>query len=321
MQAQTDDGPTEKGNTTTQPTVSPPLARSAQSPRFLSPRFEREHQFGGDRAAAPAHHVTPRYFGTDSRGEEAREGAARQPFGFAGGLYDADTKLVRFGARDYDPETGRWTCKDPIGFAGRQGNQYAYVDGEPVNLIDPDGRHPIILVVVAGASVLLATSDREAAAAAIGSLAGAVMAPVLGALGRFFGSSGRGLVHLTGAGNDIVEQGILMGKGGIYATTRATAGRTGASLALRTGLSAEKATSAIIIPETAAQVFSRPVPMGLLTGLQRLSGMQCTPAGYIDLASGTFVRTGMNWNQPFFYGADAFLDGVTAVGASYATDQ
>jgi RHS repeat-associated protein len=32
-----------------------------------------------------------------------------QPFGFAGGLYDADTGLVRFGVRDYDAETGRWT--------------------------------------------------------------------------------------------------------------------------------------------------------------------------------------------------------------------
>ena len=41
-----------------------------------------------------------------------------QPFGFAGGLYDPDTKLVRFGARDYDPRTGRWTAKDPILFAG-----------------------------------------------------------------------------------------------------------------------------------------------------------------------------------------------------------
>jgi hypothetical protein len=27
-----------------------------------------------------------------------------QPFGFAGGLYDPDTKLVRFVARDYDAE-------------------------------------------------------------------------------------------------------------------------------------------------------------------------------------------------------------------------
>jgi hypothetical protein len=29
-----------------------------------------------------------------------------QPFGFAGGLYDTDTGLVRFGARDYDPVNG-----------------------------------------------------------------------------------------------------------------------------------------------------------------------------------------------------------------------
>ena len=39
------------------------------------------------------------------------------PFGFAGGLHDHDTGLVRFGYRDYDPEVGRWTAKDPIGFA------------------------------------------------------------------------------------------------------------------------------------------------------------------------------------------------------------
>ncbi len=36
-------------------------------------------------------------------------------FGFAGGLYDRDTGLIRFGFRDYDPDKGRWTAKDPIG--------------------------------------------------------------------------------------------------------------------------------------------------------------------------------------------------------------
>ena len=62
-----------------------------------------------------------------------------QPFGFAGGLYDPDTKLVRFGARDYDPQTGRWTAKDPIAFSGRDGNLYGYSFTDPTNLFDPSG--------------------------------------------------------------------------------------------------------------------------------------------------------------------------------------
>ena len=62
-----------------------------------------------------------------------------QPFGFAGGLYDPDTGLVRFGYRDYDPDTGRWLAKDPILFAGGQANLYLYCGGDPVNWIDPMG--------------------------------------------------------------------------------------------------------------------------------------------------------------------------------------
>lgn len=62
-----------------------------------------------------------------------------QPFGFAGGLYDPDTGLVRFGARDYDPEVGRWTAKDPILFAGGDTNLYTYVFNDPVNRLDPMG--------------------------------------------------------------------------------------------------------------------------------------------------------------------------------------
>lgn len=61
------------------------------------------------------------------------------PFGFAGGLYDYRTGMIRFGARDYDPETGRWLSKDPIRFNGGDTNLYGYVMADPVNFIDPSG--------------------------------------------------------------------------------------------------------------------------------------------------------------------------------------
>jgi RHS repeat-associated protein len=61
------------------------------------------------------------------------------PFGFAGGLYDPDTGYTHFGARDYDPEIGRWVSKDPIRFGGGQSNIYVYSFNDPVNFRDPSG--------------------------------------------------------------------------------------------------------------------------------------------------------------------------------------
>ena len=62
-----------------------------------------------------------------------------QPFGFAGGLYDQHTQLTRFGLRDYDAYSGRWTAKDPILFAAGDTNLYGYVFSDPVNWIDAFG--------------------------------------------------------------------------------------------------------------------------------------------------------------------------------------
>jgi RHS repeat-associated protein len=66
-----------------------------------------------------------------------------QPFGFAGGLYDERTKLVRFGARDYDPSIGRWTAKDPVLFDGGDTNLYDYVHSDPVNFADALGTQDV----------------------------------------------------------------------------------------------------------------------------------------------------------------------------------
>jgi RHS repeat-associated protein len=62
-----------------------------------------------------------------------------QPFGFAGGLYDGATGLVRFGAREFDPSIGRWISNDPIRFEGGDANLYAYSVNDPVNRLDPSG--------------------------------------------------------------------------------------------------------------------------------------------------------------------------------------
>jgi RHS repeat-associated protein len=65
-----------------------------------------------------------------------------QPFGYAGGIYEASSGLTRFWYRDYDAESGRWTSKDPIGFNGGDSDLYTYVRENPLGFIDETGRAP-----------------------------------------------------------------------------------------------------------------------------------------------------------------------------------
>ena len=84
------------------------------------------------------------------------------PVGFAGGLADSVTGLVRFGARDYDPEAGRWTARDPVLFRGHQVNLYAYVGNNPVQMVDPWGVWSIggsVYALVGGGGNLNCTWD------------------------------------------------------------------------------------------------------------------------------------------------------------------
>ena len=67
------------------------------------------------------------------------EGVAN-PFKYVGafGVMDEGNGLLYMRARYYDPATGRFISKDPIGWAGGL-NLYAYTGNNPVNRIDPTG--------------------------------------------------------------------------------------------------------------------------------------------------------------------------------------
>ncbi len=80
----------------------------------------------------------------------ADTGPSTLPIGFAGGLRDPDTSLVRFGARDYDTTAGRWTGPDPILYAAGDTNLYRYAGGDPVNATDPSGLMPWLPPTEAG---------------------------------------------------------------------------------------------------------------------------------------------------------------------------
>lgn len=47
--------------------------------------------------------------------------------------------LVYYRNRYYHPATGRFISEDPIGWASGQTNAYAYVNGNPVQNVDPFG--------------------------------------------------------------------------------------------------------------------------------------------------------------------------------------
>ena len=56
---------------------------------------------------------------------------------FPGQYYDGETGLHYNFIRYYDPSTGRYVTRDPIGLAGGDVNSYRYVGNNPLKIIDP----------------------------------------------------------------------------------------------------------------------------------------------------------------------------------------
>jgi RHS repeat-associated protein len=74
-------------------------------------------------------------------GETTATGSAFS-YGYTGRRYLPDFKLYDYRNRFYDPQTGRFIHRDPIGIWGDGiglGNGYAYVGNNPSNWIDPSG--------------------------------------------------------------------------------------------------------------------------------------------------------------------------------------
>jgi RHS repeat-associated protein len=68
----------------------------------------------------------------------AKTGTLDQPYQFSTKPYDAVNGLVNYGYRFYSPSISRWLNRDPLGELGDP-NLYQFLQGDPINNIDPDG--------------------------------------------------------------------------------------------------------------------------------------------------------------------------------------
>jgi RHS repeat-associated protein len=134
---------------------------------------------------------------------------------YAGMFYQQDSGLYLTHYRVYDPRTGRWLSRDPLGEVAGY-NLYPYVDGNPVSLTDPNGEFIWILAggaigaivnvsvtAIANGGFRNLTPQQFAAALAGGFVAGslgAVAGPLGGTLALELGFSSAGPLAVGATG-------------------------------------------------------------------------------------------------------------------------
>jgi RHS repeat-associated protein len=119
--------------------------------------YTRDH-LGSVREATDSTGVLKARFDYQPYGEQLVLAAGITPsFGFTGHFRHQASGINLTHYRGFDPGTGRWLSRDPLGEAAGL-NLYAYVYGDPINLVDPTGEHPCAVAAVGGAIVGLAYS-------------------------------------------------------------------------------------------------------------------------------------------------------------------
>ncbi|TDC48656.1 type IV secretion protein Rhs [Jiangella ureilytica] len=115
---------------------------AVRTPSDLTWVFNDHH--GTAQVAVDAATMTADVRRTDPFGNERGTAPANWPDnrGFVGGVHDERTGLTNLGAREYDPEQGRFLSVDSIIDPSdpQQTNAYAYANNNPVTMADPDGK-------------------------------------------------------------------------------------------------------------------------------------------------------------------------------------
>jgi RHS repeat-associated protein len=73
--------------------------------------------------------------------------AQKNPLRFSTKFQDNETGLLYYGYRYYNPETGRWPSRDPIGEKGGL-NLYGFCGNNPLMDFDPDGRYDVKFITL-----------------------------------------------------------------------------------------------------------------------------------------------------------------------------
>ncbi|MCU0826005.1 MAG: hypothetical protein MUE52_01015 [Tabrizicola sp.] len=120
------------------------------------------------RVVDPATGTVAAEYAYDSFGNRVATGTLDQRYAFTGREADGESGLLYFRARHYDPLTGMFLQRDPIGFAAGDLNLYAYTWNNPTKWSDPSGLNATIDY---GANGLCSGA---AAGAAYGGLFGAI---------------------------------------------------------------------------------------------------------------------------------------------------